>query len=150
MELLLDDCEVVGINRFSLASEPVLTIAERHLWVNMACINILPDAVRVLFLLDRQAHKLTLKPASEEIQGTIRWKTPNGKPRKLLCEEFLQDVAAIMAWNADCRRKLPGVIAQDCDGAIITFELAQSEVLTLAQHRQNPLIKRLEEDVYVG
>jgi hypothetical protein len=66
MDLLLDDCEVVSINRFSIASEPVLTISERHLWVNMACINILPDAVRVLFLLDRQACKLTLKPASEE------------------------------------------------------------------------------------
>ena len=140
--------EVIHIAGRSLAGEPILTIGQNRVWVNAACLKALPDAQRVLFLLNREARRITLKPGSEAERHTVRWKTPSGKPRRLSCEDFLRDVAVLMCWDMDARHRLPGNVARDDEGSVIAFELACSEPATLEEHRNNPLIKRLEEDLH--
>ena len=148
-ELSLEHNEVVDTTSFSFAGEPVLTMGQNRVWVNAVCLKSLPDARFILFLLDRQARRLTLKPGSEEEEHAIRWKTLSGKPRRLFCEDFLQDIAALMNWDLNCRRRLPGRVARDTDGPVIAFELARNEPVTLEEHRKNPLIKRLEDEIIV-
>lgn len=104
----------------------MLTIAQNKLWVNVVCLNALPDTQRIVFLLNREARRLTLKPGSEEEQHAVRWKTLSGKPRRLSCNDFLQDVAALMCWDMEKRRRLPGNVARDDDGPVIAFELARN------------------------
>ena len=146
--LSLEHDEVIDIAGRSFAGEPVLTIKQNKVWVNMICLKALPDTQRVLFLLNREGRRLTLKPGGEEERHAVRWKTPSGKPRRLSCEDFLRDVTALINWDTETRRRLPGRIARDDEGSVIVFELMHSEPATLEEHRQNPLIHRLEEDMY--
>ena len=146
--LSLERDEVIDINQLSFAGEPMLTIGQNKVWVNAVCLKALPDTRYIMFLLNREARRVTLKPGSEEEQHAVRWKTPSEKPRRISCNDFLQDVGALMGWDMEKRRRLPGRVARDNDGPVIAFELARNVPMTLEEHRQNPLIKRLEDDLH--
>lgn len=142
---VLDQFEIAdGFGQFG---EPVLTMKKTHLWVNMASLRAMPEALYILFLIDRAQQVLVLKPGGEDEQQTVRWKTPRGNPRKLACNDFLEGVALMMQWNQDCRRKIPGKIARDESGVMLVFDLKERQPLSLEEHLQNPLVKRLEEDI---
>jgi len=133
--------------QFRVISEPVLTIMQDKLWVNAACLNTFPDAWYVLFLLNREERKMIIKPAREEEQHVVRWKTPTGKPRRLSCADFLQDVGGLMNWETELRRKLYGRTARDDGSSYLAFDLNVPHTETFGEYRKKPLVKRLEEDV---
>lgn len=142
---ILDQLEI--IDGFGLFGEPMLTIEKERLWVNTASLRAVPEALYILFLFDRAEQILIVKPGAEDEARTIRWKTARGNPRKLCCEGFLAGIAADIEWNRDCRRKISGKIARDESGVMLVFDLKKKELQSLGEHLQNPLVKRLEEDI---
>ena len=124
-----------------------MTIEKGKAWVNAACLKAFPNVWYVLFLLDRVDRKIMLLPADEDEQHVVRWKTPKKKSRKLSCDDFLLDVAELMNWDLDSRRKLYGRTARDEDSQYLVFDLNAPHTITLEEHRQRPLVKRLEENI---
>lgn len=167
--------EVLRGERFSHMSEPIITFAQKMIWINMICLKRLPDTVYVHLLLFREKHRLIIKPSTEESPDVIRWCTPSGKPRKIMCEEeFWQDITMLMGWDDQNRYRIPGRFIHGSGWDGIAFDMARAEVFTPGatlpssmlcaeatgekaspsyqtweEYCQNPLVSRIEKDVVI-
>ena len=135
--------------------------------VNMGCLRRLPDTVYVHFLLFRQQRRLIIRPSAEESRDVIRWCTPSGKPRRILCDEdFWNDITALMGWDNRSRYRLLGRFVHGSDWDGFAFDMTRAKVFSLEgiesepeitilpcqtweEHCRNPLVSRIEEDTMI-
>jgi len=163
--------EVQQGERFAHMTEPMVSFARSEVWINMGCLKRMPDTVYVHFLLFRQSRRLVIKPGLEEHQNGVRWCTPSGKPRRIICAaDFWDDITSLMGWNENNRYRLLGRFANDSGGGQFAFDMTRAEVFPLAgiarpselaadtnsltnqtweEYCKNPLVRRFEEDTLI-
>jgi len=163
--------EVLTGDKFAHLTEPVVSFARRAVWINRGCLKRMPNIIYVHFLLLRQERKLIIKSAAEEQLDVVRWCTPLGNSRKIICHDDLwDDISSLMGWNENNRYRLLGrfIHAPDWNGfafdmtraeefqpgevtrAPLSTELASTKDSranqTWEEYRLNPLISRFSED----
>jgi len=151
---LLEPCLVAQEKSFVQLTEPTITFYQGAIKINTACLKKLPGTEYVLFLVNPGQRKLYIKPCEEEMQHSMRWRTPSGKPRTLIGRDFLSKAMELMQWDSDQRYRLPGRASFDEEGAIVAFDMTAAQAVegfgqTLREHKQNPLVRRLEEDTVI-
>lgn len=175
MENDIKQYEVLRGEKFSHMTEPMISFARKMVWVNMNCLKRLPDTAYVHFLLFRKKYRLIIKSSTEEAQDVIRWCTPSGKPRKIICEEELwRDITMLMGWDDENRYRVLGRVIHGSGWDGIAFDMAGAEMFapgatlpssmscagpaygkvpppyqTWEEHCRNSLVSRFEEDILI-
>ncbi len=155
--------EVLRGERLSHATEPIVSFTCKSVWVNAGCLKRMPGTVYVQFLLSRHTRRLIIKGSTEETLDSVRWCTPAGKPRKILCDaEFWNDITTLMDWDDRHRYKILGRFVHSSDWDGLAFDMTRAEMIpiavpgkpvnpqTLEEHSRNPLIKRFTEDTTIN
>lgn len=156
-------------------TEPMVSFARGAFWINAGCLKRSPETIYVHFLILRSQRKLILKLCSEEELDAVRWCTPSGKPRKILCnEDFFGDIFTLIDWNHNNRYRLLGRMIASSGWMGFAFDLTRAEVFPLTgvnskdtsepsthsdtgkpfgeiwnQHCCNPLINKFLEDTVI-
>jgi len=164
--------EVMSGEYFSHANEPMLTInpVRKIIYINAIGLKRLPDMDYVLLLISHEDKRLSIYPCDSGEQHAVRLRSggkSRNKPRQVRCrEEFWDNILLLTGWKNDSRYRLIGYIAKGGIDTIIAFDLTSAEVFasgervadipknvqgyfgrTFEELRNNPLIKRAEQDI---
>ena len=176
MSIDIGQYEVLRGEDFAHMTEPMVSFARRAVWINMGCLKRMPSTVYVHFLLSKGMHSLIIKPSVEEERDVVRWCTPSGKPRKIMCDiDFWNDLTAHMGWNERNRYRVLGRFVHGLDWDGFAFDMTRVEVFpieaidsastplvgeaaagrgsllcqTWEEHCKNPLVSRFEKDTLI-
>ena len=164
MEADIRQYEVLQGSKFAHMTEPMVSFARRTIWINMGCLKRMPDTTYVHFLLLRQEHKLIIKSSTEDQLDAVRWRTPSGNPRKIICHADLwNDIISLMGWDDKARYRILGRFVQASDWDGFAFDMTRAERFsaeatsigdvfafqTWEEHCSNPLVNRFENDTLI-
>ncbi|GHV41015.1 hypothetical protein FACS189490_07130 [Clostridia bacterium] len=149
----LNNSEVAPGRQFPALSTPTVTFNRNVAYVNAAAMKRLPAVDYVLFMVDREARKLSLRPCGEDERDAVRWRSSGkntSKPKHIICEEFSRRLYEFMKWDVGQRFKLRGNFLSSDSEIIIVFDLtipADGDFgVMYEEHRNNPLMKKFTED----
>ena len=92
--------------------DPVLTIREKSITFNKACISKLDHVVYVQLLINPEKKTLAIRPCEEGARDAIRWCIPKDddrKSREIRCDIFTAKVYEMMGWQTFYHYKLQGM-----------------------------------------
>ena len=163
--------EVLQCEKFAHQTEPMISFSQKNIWVNMGCLKRIPNTFYVHFLLFRQTRIFMILTGIEGMLDVVRWCTPSGKPRKIICDaELWDDIITFMNWNNKIRYRLLGRFVQTSYGGGFAFDMARAvefplcETLdtppppsnsvpqayrTFEKHLQNPLVTKFKTDTVI-
>lgn len=125
-----DGYQVVRGEFFAHTFEPSITFSDSKVYVNMACLNRMPDVEYIQILINQQTKKLVVRPCREDEKDSFRWRTSTGRcrPRQITCRIFYAKLAEMMHWNPVYRYKLLGKLITANSEQLYIFDLTATEV----------------------
>lgn len=129
-EVSLDDYEIIRPEFFAHLREPAFTVNVDKVYVNTACVRLLPDVDFIQILINQQEKKLLLLPCDDTDITGYRWvKTKNGKryATQRIGEPFVLTLCKIMDWNPDYRYKILGRLVHSKEKTLLAFDLTTYE-----------------------
>lgn len=130
-DVVLDDWYVIRKGFTSHRFEPTLTIKEKSITFNNACISNLEQIVYVQLLIDPRLTKIAIRPCQAGDKDAIRWCIAKGEKRKsreISCEEFTEKLYRLMGWKEVYRYKLLGFRKRYRDDPVYVFDLTEPEI----------------------
>lgn len=123
-----DEIDVVRAEYASDSNEPTISFNNCQLYVNMACINKLPETDYVQFLINKTKKQLALLPCREDERDAFLWRTINRKngkrqPKYITAQIFSAMLFEYMGWDIHSRYKLMGKIKISRGIKLLVFEL---------------------------
>ena len=107
-----------------------MTIRNKSITFNNACISALEDAIYVQFLINPTELKLAIRPCEEGARDAVRWcnvREDKRKSRQITCKPLAEKLFALMDWEAVYSYRFQGMKI-DYDGEIYyMFDLSGSE-----------------------
>ena len=87
-----DGYQVVRGEFFAHTFEPSITFSDSKVYVNMACLNRMPDVEYIQILINQQTKKLVVRPCREDEKDSFRWRTSTGRcrPRQITCRLLIR------------------------------------------------------------
>ena len=102
---------VVRKELFAHLRDPAVTIRNKSITFNTACINGLEDVVYVQLLLCEDEKKFAIKGCNENDKDALRWciaKPDKRQSRKMTCPDFAKKLYELMNWDPKYRYKILG------------------------------------------
>lgn len=124
-----DGYQVVRGEFFAHRFEPSVTFCDGRFYVNMACLNRMPDVWYIQILVNQQTKKLVVRPCGEDEKDSFRWCSSTGKrrPKKITCRIFYAKLAELMQWSPACRYRLLGKMITANRETLYLFDLTAAE-----------------------
>jgi len=174
----LDNCEVARVENPASTNRPTITFKRSYVYINMEVIKRAPEIVYVLFLVDREAKKLILRPCDKCEREAVRLRTLNEaapKPRHINGIDFNLRLFKFMQWDINFRYRVSGTLINSNNEVLAIFDLnsfarfelpsasnstplqpseTYSEVgtefgATVEEHIANTLVTRFSEDAEI-
>ncbi len=125
-----DGYQVVRGEFFAHTFEPSITFCDSKVYVNMTCLNRMPDVEYIQILINQQTKKLVVRPCGEDEKDSFRWCSSTGRrrPRQITCRIFYAKLAEMMQWNPVYRYKLLGKRITANSEQLYIFDLTATEV----------------------
>jgi hypothetical protein len=126
----LENYEVARVESAVSANNPAITFNRSKVYVNAAFLKCTPDMVYALFLIDRVAKKLILRPCDKRERDAVRLRNMNEvapKPRHILCDDFSDRLFRYMQWDRNYRYKIFGNIVISSGETLTVFDLSSAE-----------------------
>lgn len=129
-----EHCQVVHGIFFSHSSNPSLTLRPSKLYVNTACLKMLPDTDYIQLLIHQTEKKLAVRPCREDTKDPVRWcsNTSKRSPRRISCPVFFAKIVSLMEWNPAYRYRLTGRLLSAQEERLIVFDLTEPEVFPIS------------------
>ena len=110
-----DDIEIARAEYLSDINEPAISFNNCHFYVNMVCINNMPDVSCVQFLINKTKNQIALLPCSEDERDSFLWKITASKkgrqkPRHISAPILSALLFEYMGWDINYRYKILGKI----------------------------------------
>ena len=109
---------------------PSMTIRDKSITFNNACISTLEDAVYVQFLINTTELKLVIRPCAEGTRDAVRWcniREDKRKSRQITCKPLTEKLYELMNWEDPYYYRFQGMKI-DHEGEILyMFDLSGSE-----------------------
>ena len=107
----IDDFEIVSPEFFSQIKEPSFTVNVNKVYVNAACVRLLPDVEYVKILVSRKRKQVAFEPSDEMDIKAYKWSRI--KDGKLYASQrtgdiFVMMLCEMMGWDPDYRYKILG------------------------------------------
>lgn len=122
--------QVVRGEFFAHIKEPSLTFNNCKIYVNMTCLNKLPDIDYVHILVNPTEQKLVVRPCKEEEKDSFCWcsKSSKRQPKQITCRIFFAKIINMMNWNPEYRYKLIGKLIHTSNEVLFVFDLKTAEI----------------------
>lgn len=122
--------QVVRGEFFAHLKEPSLTFNSCKIYVNMTCLNKLPNTDYVHILVNSTERKLVIRPCKEEEKDSFCWCSNSSKrrPKQITCRIFFAKIINMMDWNPDYRYKLIGKLVHTSNEVLFVFDLKTAEI----------------------
>ena len=122
----IDDFEIVSPEFFSQIKEPSFTVNVNKVYVNAACVRLLPDVEYVKILVSRKRKQVAIEPSDEMDIKAYRWSRV--KDGKLYASQrtgdiFVMMLCEMMGWDPDNRYKIIGRMVHSRGHSLIVFDL---------------------------
>ncbi len=127
----LDGFQVVRGEFFAHTYEPSITFVDYKVYVNTACIRMLPEYDHIQILVNPDMKKLAVRPCSDASKDSFRWcsATEKRSPRQITCRIFFAKVFSLMGWNMKDRYKMLGKLIKSRNQLFFVFDLTSPEVI---------------------
>lgn len=125
----LDDYVVPPKMFFSMIKKPAVTFRGNKMEFNMSCIRLFEGVQYVLPMLSEKKKRMVVAICAEEELSSIEWaKQKKGKwvNKSISCPEYAQNIFKMMGWNAKCRYRAYGRVANSERGLILVFDLSEA------------------------
>ena len=125
-----DGYMVVRKELFAHLRDPALTIRERNITFNAACINGLEDVVYIKLMINEVLKRIVISACKENDKDAVRWciaKQDKRKSRNMTCPELSAKIYALMGWKKGYRYKMLGYKIQVGAEQLYIFDLIVSE-----------------------
>lgn len=114
--------------QFSMLKKPAFSIKYGKLAFNMASIRLFEGVEHILPLVHPNKKRLTVVMCPEEQPASVAWARKRQKDgawinRDIVSEDFVHNIYELMEWNADCRYKVLGRVANSREGLVLVFDL---------------------------
>ena len=122
----IDDFEIVSPEFFSQIKEPSFTVNVNKVYVNAACVRLLPDVEYVKILVNRKRKQVAFEPSDEMDIKAYRWsRTKDGKryASQRTGDIFVMMLCEMMGWDPDYRYKIIGRLVHSKGHSLIVFDL---------------------------
>jgi len=122
----IDDFEIVSPEFFSQIKEPSFTVNVNKIYVNAACVRLLPDVEYVKILVNRKRKQVAFEPSDEMDIKAYRWsRTKDGKryASQRTGDIFVMMLCEMMGWDPDYRYKIIGRLVHSKGHSLIVFDL---------------------------
>ncbi len=126
-----DGYQVVRREFFSHRYDPSLTIKEKSIIFNNACISRLEEVIYVQVLINPITEKLVIRPCEEGAKDAIRWciaRDDKRKSREISCSTFTSKLYELMGWETLYRYKLQGIRINYNGEQLYVFDLTSTEM----------------------
>ena len=124
--------------------DPVLTIREKSITFNKACISKLDHVVYVQLLINPEKKTLAIRPCEEGARDAIRWCIPKDddrKSREIRCDIFTAKVYEMMGWQTFYHYKLQGMRINYRGEQLYVFDLKAGKKLSNLHYNCSSSIK---------
>ena len=122
----IDDFEIVSPEFFSQIKEPSFTVNVNKVYVNAACVRLLPDVEYVKILVNRKRKQVAFEPSDEMDIKAYRWsRMKDGKryASQRTGDIFVMMLCEMMGWDPDYRYKIIGRLVHSKGHSLIVFDL---------------------------
>lgn len=117
---------VIRKELFAHQRDPAMTIRDRSITFNTACINGLEDIVWIKFWINEQLKRIVIIPCDENDKDAVRWcvaKPDKRKSRNITCPDLSKKIYALMGWDKAYRYKMLGYRIQPDGETMYIFDL---------------------------
>ena len=125
-DLDIDDFEIVSPEFFSQVKEPSFTVNVNKVYVNAACVRMLPEVEYVKILVSRRRKQVVFEPSDEMDIEAYRWsRLKDGKryASQRTGNMFVMMLCKMMGWDPDYRYKIIGRLIHSKGNSLIVFDL---------------------------
>jgi len=113
-------------NRFC----PSMTIRDKSITFNNACISTLEDTIYVQFLINPTELKLVIRPCEEGARDAVRWcsiREDKRKSRQITCKPLTERLYELMSWEDPYCYRFQGMKINHKGEILYMFDLSGSE-----------------------
>ena len=125
-ELDISEFEIVSPEFFSQIKEPSFTVNVNKVYVNAACVRMLPDVEYVRILVNRKRKQVVFEPSDEMDIKAYRWSRDKDGKRyasQRTGNVFVMMLCEMMGWDPDYRYKIIGRLMRSWGHSLIVFDL---------------------------
>lgn len=136
----IDDFEIVSPEFFSQIKEPSFTVNVNKIYVNAACVRLLPDVEYVKILVSRKRKQVAFEPSNEMDIKAYRWsRIKDGKryASQRTGDIFVMMLCEMMGWDPDYRYKVIGRLVHSKGHSLIVFDLMTYNCYPKAASEEN-------------
>ena len=136
----IDDFEIVSPEFFSQIKEPSFTVNVNKVYVNAACVRLLPDVEYVKILVNRKRKQVAFEPSDEMDIKAYRWsRVKDGKryASQRTGDIFVMMLCEMMGWDPDYRYKIIGRLVHSKGHSLIVFDLMTYNCYPKAASEEN-------------
>ena len=122
----IDDFEIVSPEFFSQIKEPSFTVNVNKVYVNAACVRLLPNVEYVKILVNRKRKQVAFEPSDEMDIKAYKWSRTKGGKRyasQRTGDIFVMMLCEMMGWDPDYRYKIIGRLVHSKGHSLIVFDL---------------------------
>ena len=123
--------EVARSQFFNTAHQISVTFSKKNIQFSMAGIKKL-NTDYVEFLINPAEKLFVVHPVKKGEKHALKWAkdAPSGKVARGICgAAFIPTLFEIFGWNKDCRYRSNGVYIKKDDGAVLLFDMNESEMI---------------------
>lgn len=125
-----DGYELPPRTQFSMLKKPAVSIKNRELIFNMACIRMFEGVKHVVPIVHPQKRRLSVVMCTEEESASVEWarftKREVWVNKDIVSIDFVENLYRLMDWHRNCRYKVLGRVANSNKGLILMFDLAEA------------------------
>ena len=121
---------VIRKELFAHQCDPAMTIRDRSITFNTACINGFEDVVWIKVMINEDLKRIAITPCDENDKDAVRWcvaKPDKRKSRNITCPDLSDKIYALMGWDKAYRYKMLGYHIHPNGEEIYIFDLLVSE-----------------------
>ena len=126
--------QVVRGEFFAHIKEPSITFNNCQIYVNMSCLNKLPQTQYIHILVNSTEKKIVLQPCPEEEKDSFAWCSDGNRrrPKHITCRIFFAKIMQLMDWNPEYRYKMIGKLVKSNEDLLFVFDLKTAETYVRA------------------
>ena len=117
---------VIRKELFAHQRDPAMTIRNRSITFNTACINGLEDVVWIKFWINEELKRIAILPCDENDKDAVRWcvaKPDKRRSRNITCPDLTDMLFDLMKWDKAYRYKMLGYRIQPDGETMYIFDL---------------------------
>lgn len=150
---------VIRKELFAHQRDPAMTIRDRSITFNTACLNGFENVVWIKVMINEDLKRIAITPCDENDKDAVRWcvaKPDKRKSRNITCPDLTDKIYELMGWDKAYRYKMLGYHIRPNGEELYIFDLLvwertkngsrRKKETILSEEAMEPIEGSVEED----